>query len=311
MSETVESPEAGRRPDSRSDLVLIGEDPELRRLLNTAKVVAATDTNVLLLGESGSGKEVLARSLHRWSPRASGDFVGVRCAGLDQVPDLPAICQQGRGHGTLFLDEVAELTPKAQTELLRCLESLAQDHDHAELRVIAATAADLEAEVRDGRFRRDLYHRLCVVPLRLPPLRERVGDVPLLVEHFLRRAAIRHGLEPPRLTTSALRLMKRYAWPGNLRELANVCERLVILLPGTRVGPANLPAEVRGAEAPAPAGESGFRLPEQGVDLAQLEVDAIRQALTMAAGNKSRAARLLGLTRDTLLYRMRKHLIQA
>jgi DNA-binding NtrC family response regulator len=204
-----------------SEQSLIGDDPELRRLLKAAKVVAATDVNVLLLGESGTGKEILARSLHRWSPRATGQFVSVHCAGLDEAPDLPALCERGRGHGTLFLDEVSELTPKAQAGLLRCLETLELD-----------------------------------------------------------------------------------------RELRNLCERLVILLPGVDITPSNLPAEIRGAEAPSGDG-LGFRLPAGGVDLEQLEIEAIRQALTMAAGNKSRAARLLGLTRDTLLYRMRKHLIQA
>ena len=293
-----------------TEQALIGHDPELRRLLKAAKVVAATDVNVLLLGESGSGKEILARSLHRWSPRATGQFVSVRCTGLDEAPDLPALCERGRGHGTLFLDEVSELTPSAQAGLLRCLENLELDRDLPALRVIAATTRELETLVRDGSFRRDLYHRLCVVPLTLPPLRERVGDIAMLTEYFLRQAAVEHGLAAPHLKPSALRQLKRYAWPGNLRELRNLCERLVILLPGADITPANLPPEIRGAAVPSGDG-LGFRLPAGGVDLEQLEIEAIRQALTMAAGNKSRAARLLGLTRDTLLYRMRKHLIQA
>jgi len=293
-----------------SEQSLIGDDPELRRLLKAAKVVAATDVNLLLLGESGTGKEILARSLHRWSPRATGQFVSVRCAGLDEAPDLPALCERGRAHGTLFLDEVSELAPKAQAGLLRCLETLELDRELPSLRVVAATVRELDALVRAGSFRRDLYHRLCVVPLSLPPLRERVGDIGMLAEYFLHQAAVEHGLEAPRLKASSLRQLKRYAWPGNLRELRNLCERLVILLPGVDITPSNLPAEIRGAEAPSGDG-LGFRLPAGGVDLEQLEIEAIRQALTMAAGNKSHAARLLGLTRDTLLYRMRKHLIQA
>jgi DNA-binding NtrC family response regulator len=296
------------------ELTLIGQDPGLRRLLKAAKVVAATDANVLLIGESGTGKEVLARSLHRWSPRATGDFVGVRCTGLEQSPDLPALCEQGLGQGTLFLDEVAELTPAAQAGLLRCLEVLALDRSLPAMRVIAATARDLGALVRDGSFRRDLYHRLCVVPLELPPLRERVGDIALLAEHFLHQSAQVYGLEEPSLRQATLRQLKHYRWPGNLRELRNLCERLVILLPGSDIAPDNLPAEIRGAEAPehpgAANGNLGFRLPETGIDLKELEVEAIRQALTLAAGNKSRAARLLGLSRDTLLYRMRKHVIE-
>ena len=299
---------------STTEQSLIGQDPELRRVLKAAKVVAATDVNVLLIGESGTGKEILARSLHRWSPRATGEFVSVRCTGLDEAPDLPALCEQGRSHGTLFLDEVVELTPRAQAGLLRCLETLELDRDLPSLRVVAATTRDLDTAVRAGHFRRDLYHRLCVVPLSLPPLRERVGDIGLLADHFLRTAAAVHGLTAPKFKPAALRQLKRYGWPGNLRELRNLCERLVILLPGVEITPANLPAEICGAEAPR--GEDGdnalgFRLPATGVDLEQLEIEAIRQALALAAGNKSRAARLLGLTRDTLLYRMRKHVIQA
>lgn len=299
---------------STTENSLIGEDPELRRLLKAAKVVAATDVNVLLIGESGTGKEILARSLHRWSPRATGEFVSVRCAGLDEAPDLPALCEQGRGHGTLFLDEVAELTARAQAGLLRCLETLELDRDLPSLRVVAATTRELTALVQEGRFRRDLYHRLCVVPLSLPPLRERVGDIAPLAEHFLRIAAAQHGLAAPTFKPAALRQLKRYAWPGNLRELRNLCERLVILLPGVGITPANLPAEICRGDAPNghPSDNAfGFRLPASGVDLEQLEIEAIRQALALAAGNKSRAARLLGLTRDTLLYRMRKHVIQS
>jgi len=300
--------------NTRIEPVLIGESPVLRRLINAAKVVAATDVNVLLLGESGSGKEILARSLHRWSPRATGGFVSLHCAGLDETPETPAICARGRGFGTLFLDEVAELTARGQASLLRCLEELEQQRSSPALRVVAATTRDLGALVEAGGFRRDLYHRLCVVPLELPPLRERTSDIPLLLEHFLAAAAREHGLQAPELRASAVRLLKRYEWPGNLRELRNICERLVILLPGAAVTPSNLPAEIRAADAPEDgglAGLPGFRLPPTGIDLEQLEVEAIRQALTMADGNKSRAARLLGLSRDTFLYRLRKHLVQA
>lgn len=296
----------------RIDQALIGDSPALRRLLRAAKVVAATDVNVLLVGESGSGKEVLARSLHRWSPRASGGFVCLHCLGLDQTPDVPSICERGRGHGTLFLDEVAELTPQGQASLLRCLEELEQHPRSAGplLRVIAATAQDLGALVDQGRFRRDLYHRLCVVPLELPPLRERPSDIPLLIEHFLAVAASEHGLTAPTMRANAMRLLRRYQWPGNLRELRNLCERLVILLPGAAVTPSNLPAEIRTAEAPD-ANRFGFQLPPTGIDLSELEGEAIRQALDLAEGNKSRAARLLGLSRDTFLYRLRKHLAEA
>jgi DNA-binding NtrC family response regulator len=289
-----------------AEQIVVGESPAVRHLLKVAKMVAATDVNVLLLGECGTGKEVLARSLHRWSPRATGGFVSVHCRGLDQAPDVPEICERGEGYGTLFLDEVAELTARGQASLLRCLEDLEQRQTQgALLRVIAASAQDLGAYVEQGQFRRDLYHRLCVVPLELPPLRDRPSDIPLLVRYFLDAAALEHGLQPPQIRASAMRLLKHYDWPGNLRELRNLCERLVILLPASAVTPGNLPAEIRAAGAPGEHG-LGFRLPPNGIDLSELEGEAIRQALDLAAGNKSRAARLLGLSRDAFLYRLRK-----
>jgi DNA-binding NtrC family response regulator len=168
----------------------------------------------------------------------------------------------------------------------------------------------LWAEVVAGRFRRDLYLRLCVVPLDVPPLRDRVIDIPALTAHFLIVAGTRHGLPTPRLHPGAERIFRRHSWPGNLRELANLCERLTILFPGGRIAPENLPREMIAGEL-RPEGTGGFRLPPQGLDLNGLEAELIRQALALAGGNKSRAARLLGLTRDTLLYRIQKHLIAA
>ncbi len=291
----------------RVDHLLIGEDPEIRRLVKAARVVAATDVSVLLLGENGTGKELLARNLHRWSSRGARPFLAIHCAGLDEMPDLPAICERAGGHGTLLLDEVAELPPRAQAGLLRYLDALDGGCRVPAPRLIATTDRDLSAAVASGAFRRDLYHRLCVVPLTLPPLRRRTGDIPLLLEHFLSIAARTHRLKAPKFTTSAVRLLRRYPWPGNLRELRNLCERLVILLPGAELTPHSLPPEVRAAEAPA-APELLFRLPETGIDLEQLEASAIRQALELAGGNKSRAARLLGLTRYALQYRIRKRL---
>jgi DNA-binding NtrC family response regulator len=163
--------------------------------------------------------------------------------------------------------------------------------------------------VQSGAFRGDLYYRLYVVPLELPALRERVQDIGPLLAHFVRTAAAAHGLVPPRFTATAERQLRRYAWPGNVRELRNFCERMVILFSGGDVGPDNLPWEIRRGEAAQ--GELAFRLPASGIDLNALEAEVIRQALSLAGGNKSRAARLLGLTRDTLLYRIQKYLIQA
>lgn len=286
---------------------LIGDAPAFRRLLKAARMVAATDANVLLIGESGTGKERLAWAIHEDSRRAKDVFFPVRCAGLDADGLEAAFASRLAGAlaGTLFLDEVAELAPEAQARLVRALD----DGPGERLRAVASTTQDLWAAVEAGRFRRDLYYRLYVVPLEVPPLRERVQDIGPLVEHFVALAAKAHQLPETRFTATAERQLRRYAWPGNVRELANLCERLVILFPGGEVGPENLPWEVRRGD---PAAEQAplFRMPETGVNLRDLEVEAIRQALALAGGNKSRAARLLGLSRDTLLYRIQKHLIR-
>nr|WP_093186938.1 sigma 54-interacting transcriptional regulator [Thiocapsa sp. KS1] len=291
---------------------LIGQSPAFIRLRNALSMVAATDVGVLLLGEPGTGKETLAREIHTCSARRDDRFGVLACTGAP--PDALDRCLSALSDSpaTLYLDEVGELNAADQARLLH----LVAEQDAARngrlsgsgLRIVAASALDLNRLVQQGAFRRDLYLRLCVVPLEVPPLRERVLDIAPLTQHFMASAAARHRLDPPRLTPGAERLLRRYTWPGNLRELANLCERLVILLPGTLVGPENLPGEVvRGT--PQSEKDIGFSLPPHGIDLNDLEAELIRQALSLAGGNKSRAARLLGLTRDTLLYRLQKHLI--
>jgi len=295
---------------------MIGNAPAFRRVVKAAQVVAATDANVLLLGETGSGKEVLARAIHAQSRRAEGPFVALECAGMaDAELDREALGhavlgdQAGPAGATLFLDEVAELPLPGQARLLRFLDGASRGPG-APPRIIAASARDLWAAVEAGDLRRDLYYRLYVVPLELPPLRERVQDIGPLLGHYLGSAAARHGLPAPRLSATAERQLRRYAWPGNVRELVNLCERMLILFPGCDIGPENLPWEIRRGDGGSRAAV-GVRLPATGVDLRELEIDLIRQALAMAGGNKSRAARLLGLTRDTLLYRLQKYLIRA
>ena len=224
------------------------------------------------------------------------------------VSDQAGYVQQARG-GTLFLDEVGELPGPAQAKLLRFLETreclpLGQAApERVELRLVAATNRDLAADVVAGRFRRDLFYRLNVVPLHMPSLRERREDIAPLVEHLTAQLAEQHGLTPPRYPAATLERLQQHAWPGNVRELRNLCERMLILFPGREVQPSNLPLELR---VPSPQSDSGFALPAGGVDLGSLESDLIQQALTRAGGNRSRAARLLGLTRDTLLYRIKK-----
>ena len=305
-----------------------GRDPALLEVLNAAQIVAATDVTALLLGESGTGKELLARTIHEQSRRAAAPFVSVNCAALPEalaesllfghrkgaftsaVADHDGHIRTAHG-GTLFLDEVAELPLAVQSKLLRFLESGevlpvgAAATQRVDVRVIAATHRDLRAAVANGGFREDLYYRLFVVPLQLPPLRERAGDIPLLLDTLLPELATRHGLAAPRFTPAAIARLKAHRWPGNVRELRNLCERLTVLLPGRDIHPENLPAELR---LPVMAGDSppDFRLPDQGVALATVEESLIRQALDRTRGNRSRAARLLGITRDTLLYRLKK-----
>jgi DNA-binding NtrC family response regulator len=290
---------------------MIGVSPAFQRMRNAARMVAATDVGVLLRGEPGSGRETLAREIHAFSPRGQAPFVAFHCAGApdDALVTCVGAASAGAAQAgaTLYLDEVGELTGADQARLLHLIAAADQTAAADAPRVIAASTLDLRSAVADGRFRRDLYLRLCVVPIEVPPLRERVLDIPVLTAHFLSTAATRHGQDRCRLSVAAERLFRRYLWPGNLRELANLCERLVILFPGRQVVPEDLPRELVSGEPPAQA-VADFQLPPQGIDLNLLEAELIRQALALASGNKSRAARLLGLTRDTLLYRLQKHL---
>ncbi|MFP5505923.1 MAG: sigma-54 interaction domain-containing protein, partial [Gammaproteobacteria bacterium] len=266
----------------------------------------------------------------RDSPRRAGPLITVNCAALPEAlaesllyghrrgaftgasADHDGYVVQAHG-GTLLLDEVGELSPAVQAKLLRFLESgecqpVGQPRSvKADVRVIAATNRDLAAEVAAGRFRRDLFYRLNVVPLTLPPLRERREDIPALLAHHSEQVARRYGLSTPRFDKAAMQALRAHPWPGNVRELRNLCERLVILCGGRDIALDNLPIEIRNPAAAAQHG--GFRLPPDGVRLDEIEVTLIRQALAHTEGNRSRAARLLGLTRDTLLYRLKKYAI--
>lgn len=286
---------------------LIGDSPPFLRLLNAARLVATADVSLLLIGEVGTGKQALAREIHRLGPRGCKPFVMLRVTGLtadDAVTALDQSFEEARG-GSLFLEDINELGLPAQARLLNRLEDPSGD-----VRILATASRDLWARVRDGEFRDDLYYRLCVVPLELPPLRERTQDIGPLLEHFLALAARTHGVTAPRFLLTAQRQLRRYPWPGNLRELRNFCERMVLLCPGQDLGPENLPWEIRQGES-GRVESHGFKVPAAGINLQDLEIDIIRQALALAGGNKSRAARLLGLTRDTLLYRLEKYLIRA
>ena len=313
---------------------MLGNAPEFQTVLRAMKIVSATDATVLVTGESGTGKELLAKALHRYSRRHSKPFVTVNCAALPEhlaeselfghrrgaftgaVQDEQGRMQAANG-GTLFLDEVGELPLGVQAKLLRFLETgecqqLGQPLTRrVDVRIIAATNRDLSKAVKEGSFRRDLYYRLYVVPLELPPLRARKGDVELMLDGITTELAMEYDLEAPVYGKSALRLLNQYSWPGNVRELKNLCERMLILFSGKRIEAENLPHEMRSIQQPEGSIQANvFNLPEQGLVMDDLEADLIKQALNRALGNRSRAARLLGLSRDTLLYRMKKYAIE-
>lgn len=311
---------------------MIGGSPNFESLLRSARIVAGTDVTVLVTGETGTGKELLAKALQKHSPRAHKPFVTLNCAALpESIAESElfghrkgAFTGATSGHkgflqtadvGTLFLDEVDSLTLPLQAKLLRFLETgecqpVGEAHtEYVDVRVIAATNIDLAEKIEAGDFRKDLFYRLNVVPLVLPPLRERSGDVEYLVDHFVKEFSESHRITAPKIGKSAWKVMKSYHWPGNVRELRNLCERLTILLAGRTIESENLPTELK-------IGVQGKRssivsLPEAGIDLETLEVELIRQALVRTDGNRSKSARLLGISRDTLLYRINKYGIAA
>ena len=283
---------------SESDQSFIGQCPELARTLHAAQLVAMTDAPVIVTGENGSGRTMLAKQIHQSSVRRNEGFVVVNCVGIDSIEPLLE-ASMGADAGTLVIGDIEALDLDLQAGLLRFL-------DGARQRIIA-TASDRIAElVRQGRFREDLYFHLNVVPLTLSPLRERAADIPVLLKYFTRRYASRYQRNAPEYSTIAKQVLKSYHWPGNIRELRNFCERMTILLPGRTVERENLPAEII-ASAPRSSRGSIFTLPDSGIDLEQVELDLIRQAIETAGGNRSKAARLLGISRDTLNYRIKKY----
>ena len=316
-----------------------GTSPAIGAVHRLAEQVAGFDTSVLILGESGTGKEMVARYVHELSPRAHRPFVPVNCGAIP--PDLleselfghekgaftgALTARVGRFEfaegGTLFLDEIGDMPQAMQVKLLRVLQERSFERvgsnrsQRCDVRVIAATHRDLEAAIADGRFREDLYYRLNVFPIQMPPLRERITDLPALIDQLGARLEASTGRRVT-FTPAGLAALGRYGWPGNVRELANLLERLVILHPGERIGPELLPARYRpGVEVAAlPELSAVLTLPVEGVSLkdhlAQLEMNMIREALARADGTVAEAARLLGLQRTTLVEKLRKYRLEA
>jgi DNA-binding NtrC family response regulator len=307
---------------------IIGQSPALDSLIRCARLVASTDVTVLLKGETGTGKEILATAIQKQSSRADKAFITLNCAALPESLIESELFGHKKGSftgatcstqgllpaangGTLFLDEINSLPLSIQAKLLRFLESgecLAVGDVSpckVDVRIIAATNADINQQIDVGEFRRDLYYRLNVVPLELPPLAQRTEDIEHLIKHFLEIFTHTYAIAPPKFSKAALKMLKSYSWPGNIRELRNLCERLSILLAGRTIEPENLPLEfIRASSTPK---VTDFTLPETGIQLDALEANLIHQALNRTQGNRSKSARLLGLSRDTLIYRMQKH----
>jgi two-component system response regulator FlrC len=303
-----------REPEAR----LLARDPAMQVVVAQLEKVAPTDATVLLLGESGTGKEVAARTVHAHSRRTGGPFVAVNCAALTatlleselfghEKGAFTGATAQRRGRfeladgGTLFLDEVAEIEPALQVKLLRVLQERRFERVggsrtiEVDIRLIAATNRDLPAEMQAGRFREDLYHRLAVFPVRLPPLRERALDILPLAEHLLELAGGSVGKRGLRLDEAAQQALLAYAWPGNVRELSNVLERAAILADGTTIRAEHL---VLGT-SPSPTVDSG--------NLADLEREAIKRALAATGGHRRKAADRLGIGLRTLYDKMDRY----
>jgi transcriptional regulator with PAS, ATPase and Fis domain len=306
---------------------LIGQAPNFESMLRSARMVSATDVTVLIIGETGTGKELLAHALWKHSPRAERPFVAINCAALPESLAESELFGHKKGSftgatgnqlgklqaadgGTVFLDELDSLALPLQAKLLRFLETGELQPvgetttQRVDVRIIAATNANLQERIMRGEFRRDLYYRLNVVPLEIPPLRERIGDVQVLLTHFINQFTQDHDLPRVSISKCALNRLNAYSWPGNVRELRNVCERLCILLAGRIIDENNLPPEIVSRLSDQ---KPQFYLPERGINLEQLEIDLIRQALDRTRGNRSRSAKLLGISRDTLMYRMQKY----
>ncbi|MBV9265975.1 MAG: sigma-54-dependent Fis family transcriptional regulator [Acidobacteriaceae bacterium] len=304
---------------------IVGRSPAMREIFHTVERVAPTRATVLLAGESGVGKDMIARAIHQHSPRKNHAFVKINCTAIPENlmeselfgfekgaftganTTKPGKFEQADG-GTVFLDEIGDVPGNIQVKLLRILQERQFERlgsnvtRNVDVRVIAATNVDLRAALEQGRFREDLYYRLNVVPINIPPLRDRKEDIPFLAMHFVHKLSKDLGTTASDISPAAIDRLLDHSWPGNVRELENTIERSLVLSAGDVLQPADIRIEAVRGQTPAPATQS-LALPE-GVTLEQWEQMMIREALRRANGNKSQAARLLGLTRNALRYRL-------
>lgn len=306
---------------------LIGQSRKMREVLDLCARVSGRDSTVLLTGESGTGKEVLAKAIHQNSLRAGKPFVTVNCGALPEALAESELFGHRKGsftgaiadrvgkfeaanEGTIFLDEIGELPLNLQVKLLRVIQEREVDKIgftqpvKVNVRILAATNRNLKMQIEDSQFREDLFYRLSVVTIEVPPLRDRKDDIPLLVLHFLKTLCARYHIPPLTVTDEAMALILRYVWPGNVRQLENAIERVVVLADGSTIQPDQLPPEMR--ESESRIAKIDLRLPDEGIDLEEIEKEILLQALQKHSWNQTRAARYLNISRKTLIYRMEK-----
>jgi two-component system response regulator AtoC len=305
---------------------LVGNSEEMLAVKHLVERVAPTPATVLLQGESGTGKELVAQAIHSLSLRVERPYIRVNCAALTETLLESELFGHEKGaftgaharktgrfeladSGTLFLDEIGELSVSVQAKLLRVLQEMTFERVGGEktikvdVRIIAATNRDLHKEVQEGRFREDLYYRLNVFPISIPPLREHRTDIPLLIEHFLDKLRTYGGCKT--LAPEVLSQLMTYTWPGNVRELENVVERMVIISQGAVILMDSLPLFDTTSKLEKPPGT--FELPPEGVSLEEIEKSFLQQAMEQTGGNQSQAAKRLGLSRHAFLYRIEKY----
>jgi DNA-binding NtrC family response regulator len=312
---------------NRIDEEIVSRSQQMERVKKMILKVAGSNSTVLIRGESGVGKELVARAIHKASPRANEVFIAVNCAAINEnlleselfgheKGAFTGAHAQKRGlfevadRGTLFLDEIGDMSASMQAKLLRALQEKeimrigGTKPIKIDVRVIAATNRDLEAMVKEGRFREDLYYRLNIIPIEIPPLRNRRSDIEPLIDYFIAK----HGLSSNRrihgLTSAARNLIMSYSWPGNVRQLESAIERAMLLAEGDEIDVEDLPVEVRQQGQPATA--FNFKLPPEGISFEELEKSLIIQAMEQSGWSITRAARLLGLSFRTLQYRLEK-----
>ncbi len=323
------------RREKPSDLTfnhIIGNSPAIQKAIQLAKRIAKSEaTTVLLLGESGTGKDIFATAIHNESNRNKRPFVAINCATLPENLLESELFGHERGAftgahklkkglleiadgGTVFLNEIGEMPPNTQTKLLTVLEYKTfrrvggNENIHVDVRIIAATNRDLDAAVQEGKFRLDLLYRLKVFQIKLPPLRERKEDIPLLIDHFVQYLSKKFGKNIKGLTEESRKILQQYEWPGNVRELINVLERAVILENSEYIQKDSLPFELQDVPPPKNINnvESWLEIPDEGFSLYEIEKRIIELVLQKTNFNKSKAAKLMGITRDTLRYKMKK-----